>query len=74
MSDVDDTAEVDLPGYGDGDTEGVSNSKQLKAEKGAAQEAHGFSKLAGCKKAAVRLNEMGPRLTLKLIKVIFNIS
>ncbi|VDD81181.1 unnamed protein product [Mesocestoides corti] len=73
MSDLDDMAEVDLPvGSANENDNGESLPKTSKKSKEAlaeAKAAHGFTHLTGCRKATIRLTEIGPRLTLKLIKI-----
>ncbi|VDN09148.1 unnamed protein product [Dibothriocephalus latus] len=79
MSDVDDIAEVELPGGGAGNNsasavalENVQKTKASSKRKQAladAKASHGFTHLATCRKATIRLTEIGPRLTLKLIKI-----
>lgn len=79
MSDLDELAEVELPGGDlpaasgditaqDGKKASTTKKKEVLAQ---AKAAHGFSHLSGCRKATIRLIEMGPRLTLQLIKVSF---
>ncbi len=72
MSDLDDLAEVVLPG-GPGvasqPESSSSNAKKVKAAREEAKSMHGFTHLTGCRKATIKLTEIGPRLTLKLIKV-----
>ncbi|VDL98839.1 unnamed protein product [Schistocephalus solidus] len=75
MSDVDDIAEVELPGSGGGGgatnaeaLENVQKTKPSSKRKQAladAKASHGFTHLAACRKATIRLTEIGPRLTLK---------
>lgn len=78
-SEVEDMAEVQLPGQAmekDGEEaggEGVSSKPQLKSKDikeawAQAKATHGFIHLSGCRRACVRLTEIGPRLTLQLIK------
>ncbi|BHF81707.1 hypothetical protein SprV_0802484000 [Sparganum proliferum] len=86
MSDVDDIAEVELPGGGggggggggatststDAPLENVQKTKSSSKRKQALADAkatHGFTHLTTCRKATIRLTEIGPRLTLKLIKI-----
>ncbi|KAM7533238.1 hypothetical protein Aperf_G00000118925 [Anoplocephala perfoliata] len=77
-SEVEDIAEVQLPGQsmdegaGGGETSGKPSqlkSKDIKEAWAQAKATHGFTHLSGCRKACVRLTEIGPRLTLQLIKI-----
>ncbi|VDO05683.1 unnamed protein product [Rodentolepis nana] len=60
---------------GAGEEEGLKKSSQLpkskdiKEAKAQAKATHGFSHLSGCRKACVRLTEIGPRLTFQLYKI-----
>ncbi|KAL5104351.1 hypothetical protein TcWFU_009013 [Taenia crassiceps] len=79
-SELEDMAEVTLPGQpatADGCAEaatnpslsGPINTKGIKEARSQAKATHGFTHLSGCRKACVRLTEIGPRLTLQLIKI-----
>ncbi|VDM32460.1 unnamed protein product [Hydatigera taeniaeformis] len=76
-SELEDMAEVTLPGQSVAADEGAekpslsgkSSTKVIKEERAQAKATHGFTHLSGCRKACVRLTEIGPRLTLQLIKI-----
>ncbi|CDS41556.1 peter pan [Echinococcus multilocularis] len=79
-SELEDMAEITLPGqsaaFGVSGEEakkpsigGTISSKDVKEARAQAKAAHGFAHLSGCHKACVRLTEIGPRLTLQLIKI-----
>lgn len=79
-SELEDMAEITLPGQSaavgvSGEEAkkpsigGTISSKEVKEARAQAKAAHGFTHLSGCHKACVRLTEIGPRLTLQLIKI-----
>lgn len=88
-SELEDMAEVDLPGQSSAvpavftdnaekpknpSTSGQVKAKDLKEAHARAKAAHGYTHLSGCRKASVRLTEIGPRLTLQLIKVPYRLN
>lgn len=72
LSDLDEIVEVELPG-GSGvkaaSAEPAPSSTKVKEARAEAKAIHGFTHLTTCRKAAIKLTEIGPRLTLSLIKV-----
>ncbi|VDL63865.1 unnamed protein product [Hymenolepis diminuta] len=62
-------AEGACEGEGIGKSSQLPKSKDIKEAKAQAKSTHGFTHLSGCRKACVRLTEIGPRLTLQLIKI-----
>lgn len=81
-SELEDMAEVTLPGQPAATDEnaeegknpsisGSISSKAVKEARAQAKVTHGFTHLSGFRKACVRLTEIGPRLTLQLIKVTY---
>ncbi|VDK42754.1 unnamed protein product [Taenia asiatica] len=79
-SELEDMAEVTLPGQSTAADEGAEEAKNpsisgpisakgIKEARAQAKSTHGFTHLSSCRKACIRLTEIGPRLTLQLIKI-----